>query len=73
MRNITFKKDDIIKRDKKKWQCIVCDKYHAGFAKYTQLTPDRVEIDFNEVFIVPNGIEQHFDFEIIMPNLGNEN
>lgn len=73
MRNATFKKNDIILAGKKKYQCIVCDKLHAGFARYTQITPDRIEIDYNEAFIVPNGIEQHFDFEMVNPNVGNEN
>ena len=69
----TFKKNDVIIREGKKWQCIVCDDVHACFARYTRISPDQEQTDFNEIFLTINNAEQHFDFEKVGFNFGNEN
>jgi len=69
----TFKKNDVIIREGKKWQCIVCDDVHACFARFIQISPDHTQTDFNEVFLTINNAEQHFDYEKVPYNFGNEN
>jgi hypothetical protein len=73
MKKATFKKNDVIIREGKKWQCVVCDEAYACFAGYTRVSPDQEHTDFNEVFLTINNAEQHFEFEKVGHNFGNEN
>lgn len=63
---VTFKKNDIIIREGKKWQCIVCDYAYACFARYKRVDVDQEHTDFNEIFLTINNGAQHFEFTKVL-------
>lgn len=73
---VTFKRNDVIEREGKKWQCIVCDDIHACFARYERISHDQEHTDHSEIFLTINNAPQHFEFKMLstelLGNIGSE-